>query len=71
MDGSVSRRHARIEVRAEHVTLEDLASKNGTFRGETRVTTPVPLSNGDEFRLGTVLIRFISASPDGSTLTRS
>ena len=70
-DGSISRRHARIDVRAEGVTLEDLGSKNGTFHGETRVTSPVTLSNGDEIRLGTVLLRFVSASLEGSTETRA
>ena len=69
-DGSVSRRHARIEASAGDVTLEDLGSKNGTFHGETRVTSPVTLSNGDEIRLGLVTLRFVSASPEGSTLTR-
>ncbi|HMA28430.1 MAG TPA: FHA domain-containing protein [Thermoanaerobaculia bacterium] len=70
VDGSVSRRHARIEVRAQRVTLEDLDSKNGTFHGGRRITSPVALSDGDEIRLGSVLLRFVSASSDGSTLTR-
>jgi DNA-binding winged helix-turn-helix (wHTH) protein len=70
VDGSISRRHARIEVRAQRVTLEDLDSKNGTFHGGKRITSPVVLSDGDEIRLGSVLLRFVSASSDGSTLTR-
>jgi DNA-binding winged helix-turn-helix (wHTH) protein len=70
VDGSVSRRHARIEVRAQRVTLEDLDSKNGTFHGGKRITSAVALSDGDEIRLGSVLLRFVSASSDGSTLTR-
>jgi hypothetical protein len=71
VDASVSRRHARIEVRAEGVTLEDLGSKNGTWRGERRVTSPVALSSGDEIRLGSVFLRFVSASLEGSTETRA
>ncbi len=71
VDASVSRRHARIEVRSEGATLEDLGSKNGTFRGQKRVTSPVPLSNGDEIRLGSVFLRFVSASSDGSTETHA
>ncbi len=70
VDGSVSRRHARIEVQTERATLEDLGSKNGTFRGETRVTSPITLSDGDEIRLGSIQLRFVSAATDGSTLTR-
>jgi hypothetical protein len=71
VDGSVSRRHARIEVQAERATLEDLGSKNGRFHAQIRIMSPVMLSDGDEIRLGSVLLRFVSASPDGSTLTRA
>jgi DNA-binding winged helix-turn-helix (wHTH) protein len=49
---TVSRRHARIVVRGESATLEDLGSKNGTFLRGTRVTEPVPLADGESFRLG-------------------
>ena len=51
---SVSRRHARIVVRGDSATLEDLGSKNGTFLGGEAVTTPRPLSDGDRVRIGTV-----------------
>ncbi|HSB63776.1 MAG TPA: FHA domain-containing protein [Thermoanaerobaculia bacterium] len=71
VDGSVSRRHARIDVQGERVTLEDLGSKNGTFHGKERLTSPVTLLDGDEIRLGSVLLRFASASPDGSTRTHA
>lgn len=70
-DGSISRRHARIAVRGDAATLEDLGSKNGTFHGDTRLTSPVTLSDGDEIRLGTILLRFVSASPERSTETRA
>lgn len=68
---SVSRRHARVEVRGDVVTLEDLESKNGTWCGATRVTSPVILSSGDKICLGSVFLHFVSASPDGSTETRT
>src|SRR4029079_1234974 len=45
---SVSRRHARIVVTSGKAVLEDLASKNGTFLGEVRVSAPVPLEDGAE-----------------------
>src|SRR5262249_21328452 len=51
-DSSISRRHARIAVRRNGATLEDLESKNGTWLGEQRVTSPVALASGDAFRLG-------------------
>jgi DNA-binding winged helix-turn-helix (wHTH) protein len=53
---TVSRRHARIHVTAEGAVLEDLGSHNGTYvRGE-RVQEPVPLRDGDEIRLGSVIV---------------
>ena len=53
---TVSRRHARILVTAEGAVLEDLGSHNGTYvRGE-RVQEPVPLRDGDEIRLGSVIV---------------
>jgi DNA-binding winged helix-turn-helix (wHTH) protein len=47
----VSRRHARIVITGDHVTIEDLGSKNGTFVGERRLDGPAPLRDGDRFRL--------------------
>jgi DNA-binding winged helix-turn-helix (wHTH) protein len=67
---TVSRRHARISVSEGGAVLEDLGSKNGTFvRGES-VTQPVALADGDEIRVGSVVLRFRSAS-DSSTATWS
>jgi DNA-binding winged helix-turn-helix (wHTH) protein len=57
-DASLSRRHARITVRGDAATLEDLGSKNGTFVGDERVSGPVPLSDGDTVRLGLVRLLF-------------
>ena len=53
---TVSRRHARIVVSGEKAMLEDLDSKNGTFLRGQRVTSAVPLENGEEFRVGSVSI---------------
>ncbi len=66
-DASISRRHARITVRGDEATLEDLDSKNGTFVGETRLTEPAPLADGDSIRLG--LVRLIFRAPPGSLST--
>ena len=53
---TVSRRHACIRVSTEGAMIEDLGSHNGTYvRGE-RVTEPVPLRDGDEIRLGSVIV---------------
>ena len=48
----VSRRHARIVVAGGSFTIEDLGSKNGTFYGDRRVSTPQRLTDGDVIRLG-------------------
>jgi DNA-binding winged helix-turn-helix (wHTH) protein len=55
---TVSRCHARISISANSASLEDLQSKNGTYlRGES-VTTAVALNDGDEIRVGAVVLRF-------------
>jgi DNA-binding winged helix-turn-helix (wHTH) protein len=55
---SVSRRHARLQVRRGQGILEDLGSRHGTFvRGE-RLTGPARLDDGDEFSLGSVRLTF-------------
>ena len=68
---SVSREHARVVVRGETAEIEDLASKNGTFRGSQRVTGRVALSNGDEVRLGEVRLLYFGpgADPGQETVT--
>jgi DNA-binding winged helix-turn-helix (wHTH) protein len=55
---SVSRRHARIVVTDGKAVLEDLASKNGTFVGDVRVSAPVALEDGAMIRLGSLLVTF-------------
>jgi len=59
---TVSRRHARISISASGASLEDLDSKNGTFLRAERVSTAVPLADGDEIRVGSVVLRFRTAS---------
>ena len=67
---TVSRRHARLVVTGDSAVLEDFGSKNGTFRGSERVTSPVQLVDGDAVRIGSLLVTFhVRASP-GSTETQ-
>jgi DNA-binding winged helix-turn-helix (wHTH) protein len=68
---TVSRRHARIVVSETGATLEDLASKNGTYLGEAPVSETVCLKNGDEIRTGSVVFHFRMTSRGGSTATWS
>ena len=55
---TVSRRHARLIVNADGAYLEDFGSKNGTFRGDERVVSLVPLTDGDTIKVGSVLVTF-------------
>jgi DNA-binding winged helix-turn-helix (wHTH) protein len=59
---TVSRRHARISISTTAASLEDLDSKNGTFLRGASVTTAVPLVDGDEIRVGSVVLRFRMSS---------
>lgn len=67
--GKVSRRHARIRVARGEAVLEDLGSKNGTYVGDRRVEGPTSLADGDEIRLGSVLLVFRARPAAGSTET--
>ena len=64
----VSRHHARI-IATGAPTIEDLGSKNGTFLRGQPITSPQPLADGDEIRLGSVVITFRIPPPAGATDT--
>jgi DNA-binding winged helix-turn-helix (wHTH) protein len=55
---SLSRRHARLRLTAGTAVLEDLGSTNGCRVNGSPVAGPLPLHDGDEVRLGGVLLRF-------------
>ena len=65
----VSRHHARIRLEAAGAQLEDLGSKNGTYLGGQPVTAPAALKDGDQIRLGSVVLTFRIPPPAGSTET--
>jgi len=65
----VSRHHARISLESGDATLEDLGSKNGTYLGGQLVTAPSALTDGDQIRLGSVVVTFRIPPPAGSTET--
>jgi hypothetical protein len=71
-DASISRRHARIVVSGESAVLEDLGSKNGTYRGTERLesTRGVPLADGDELRFGSVTVTYRNLLLGASTVTK-
>jgi DNA-binding winged helix-turn-helix (wHTH) protein len=64
---TVSRRHARILISARTASVEDLDSKNGTYLKGEPVLTAVALADGDEIRIGSVVLRFRRASASQTT----
>src|SRR3954469_2033454 len=52
VDTMASRHHAKILFQGTETILEDNKSANGLLLNGDRVTTPVPLKNGDEIRIG-------------------
>ena len=65
----VSRRHARVVLSESAAVLEDLASKNGTFYGDTLVTGPVTLSHDDRIRIASMTLVFRTRTVEGLTVT--
>lgn len=59
-EGGVSRRHAQISRSGGAYFIEDLNSVNYTFVNRKKIAVGIdhPLQNGDEIRLGRVLMRF-------------
>jgi DNA-binding winged helix-turn-helix (wHTH) protein len=66
---TVSRHHARIRIKGQIATIEDLESKNGTFLRGERLAAPSLLTDGDELRLGSVPLKFRLLGITSSTQT--
>jgi DNA-binding winged helix-turn-helix (wHTH) protein len=60
---TVSRRHAKIVVNAEHITIEDLASTNGTRVNGMPITVPTPIAHGNTIELGSEVLRVNKRNP--------
>lgn len=65
----VSRRHAVIRVSAGEATIEDLASKNGTFVGDELLEGTRSLRDGDIIRVGSVELTLTELRVQTSTET--
>lgn len=68
---TVSRRHARIMIEANAAVVEDLGSKNGTYVNDRPVTSPTPVVDGDQVRLGSLLFTFRFPQPSETTETQT
>lgn len=64
----VSRQHARI-MATDTPTIEDLGSKNGTYLRGQLLTAPHVLADGDQIRLGSVIVTFRIPQATSSTET--
>ena len=72
-DGSVSRKHARLERRGEEWAVVDQGSANGTFVDSQRVVES-PLRSGQELRFGAIpfTVEIEGADDDaGATIVQS
>jgi pSer/pThr/pTyr-binding forkhead associated (FHA) protein len=65
-DRQVSRFHARLTLAEDRVILEDLASKNGTYRNGHRLTDPIELEDGDTVQIS--LIQFFTFLSSDATM---
>jgi pSer/pThr/pTyr-binding forkhead associated (FHA) protein len=65
-DPTVSREHARVQLEAGRVLVEDLGSRNGSWLGGSRLGGPREMAPGQELRAGrTVLALGIVPPPGG------
>jgi len=67
--GGVSRHHARIVISNGEARVEDLQSKNGTFVRGQRIDAGHLLQDGDEIRVGSVVVAFLVAPATQPTET--
>jgi hypothetical protein len=66
---TISRRHARVVISGLRASVEDLGSKNGTHVRGRRITAVADLADGDEIRVGSVVVTFRMPSAPGSTVS--
>ena len=66
---TISRRHAQIVVSGAGALLEDLGSKNGTRVGDTPVTRPTLLHDGDRIGFGRMFVTYRESTAGLSTVT--
>ena len=59
VEDMVSRRHAKISVNGDNVTIQDLGSTNGTFVNGERVKRAT-LNDGDRVLIGTSIIKLVA-----------
>jgi len=64
----VSRRHARLTRQGRGYAIEDLGSRNHTYVNGDEVRGTVPLRDGDQIKVGEVLLAYRSSLPQAVEL---
>ncbi len=62
VDPTVSRKHVRLEVRADGIAVTDLNSTYGTYVRGHKVTTPVLLQDGERIIVGETTVTLLGAA---------
>ena len=60
----VSRRHLKLEIAGEHIYIEDMGSRNGTYLNNKKVEGRAMLKKSDLIKIGSIALKFI---PQGDT----
>ena len=68
VEDMVSRKHAKIQLQADGIWIEDLASTNGTFVNGEKIKR-AKLKEGDRVLFGTSILKVIAS--DGTTSHRT
>jgi pSer/pThr/pTyr-binding forkhead associated (FHA) protein len=69
VEDMVSRRHARIACTSEQISIEDLASTNGTFVNGEKIRKTF-LKEGDRVLIGTSILKVVSTDPSAPPVRR-
>jgi pSer/pThr/pTyr-binding forkhead associated (FHA) protein len=64
---AISRRHCAIIRRESGYTVRDLGSRNGTLVNGEKISSEVPLKDGDELRVGPLTFRVAAAESKPAT----
>ena len=67
-DPTVSRLHARVELRPDGWFLIDAGSASGVEKMGFRISAREPLESGDEFKLGDTILRFEVVAKKGDSV---
>lgn len=64
-DMLASRKHCRLAIEENRMSICDLDSANGTFLNQNRITGPESVHPGDRFRIGKTEIEVLRCKSDG------